>query len=452
MEIEQSSLYPEIRSILAGGPNAVHFVWTAIVHVNQRGLDLPVMKVLSVDNIADFEQNYTDEITLTCVIPGGAFANQIYPFQNDLDITIIKSPVGEVGSAATSGQAVQVQRYQATLLDQGDPQIEGNQFGAMSQEELDLTNLLPIRFQLIDKSLEQIRMAGIGGIWRQTTMDDFLKGVMTKMSQDVQVDQNLKVKGVDMVPASNQNTMEHVIIPHGTRLVDVPNYVQEKCGGVYSAGLGCYMRNGYWYIYPCYDTTRMNTARATATVILLPPNKFTNIERTFKIAGGDGLVILATGQVKFRGDSTPQQLNHGNGVRFTDASKLMEGFSVTDKNVALAARGNINNEYLSTQRPNGLNNVQMGRNRITANPFTASTDLARRNGSVIAAVWENSDDSLIAPSTMVQVMWLEDDTVQTLQGVLSKMATYTEMNQPGMLSGRHITRTALSIFVQNPKY
>ena len=163
-------------------------------------------------------------------------------------------------------------------------------------------------------------------------------------------------------------------------------------------------------------------------------------------------MILATGQIKFRGDSTPQQLSHGNGVRFTDASKLLDEFSVTDKNVALAARGNINNEYLSTARPNGLNNVQLARNRITANPFTASTALARRNGSVIAAVWENSDSSLIKPNTMVRVMWLEDDTVQSLEGVLLKMATYTEMNQPGMLSSRHISRTALSIFVQNPKY
>jgi hypothetical protein len=452
MEIEQSSLYPEVQSILASGPRAVHFVWSAIVHVNQRGLNLPVLKVLSVDAVADFEQNYTDEITLTCAVLGGAFANQIYPFQNDLDITLIKSPVGEVGSAPDASQAIQVRRYQATLIDQGNPQVEGNVFGSMGQEELDLTNLLPVKFQLIDKSLEQIRMASVGGIWRQTTMEDFLKGLMTKTSQDVQVDQNLKVKGVDMVPASNQKTMEHVIIPHGTRLVDVPNYVQEKCGGVYSAGLGCYLRDGYWYIYPCYDTQRMQTAKATATIILLPPSKFTNIERTFKTAGSDGLVILATGQIKFRGDSTPLQLSHGNGVRFTDASKLMEEFSVTDKNVALAARGNINNEYLSTERPNGLNNVQLARNRITANPFTAATELARRNGSVIAAVWENSDDSLIAPNTMVQVMWLEDDTVQTLQGVLLKMATYTEMNQPGMLSSRHVTRTALSIFVQNPKY
>jgi len=66
-------------------------------------------------------------------------------------------------------------------------------------------------------------------------------------------------------------------------------------------------------------------------------------------------------------------------------------------------------------------------------------------------VWENSNDTLIAPSTMVTVFWLEDDTVQTLQGVMLKMHTYTEMNEPGLLSAKHVSRTALSIFVQNPK-
>jgi hypothetical protein len=39
----------------------------------------------------------------------------------------------------------------------------------------------------------------------------------------------------------------------------------------------------------------MNTATSSATVIILPPNKFTNIERTYQLSTTNGLVILATG-------------------------------------------------------------------------------------------------------------------------------------------------------------
>lgn len=450
MEIEQSSLYPQIQAIWQN-PKPVSFKWSAIVHVNQRGLDVPALHVIQIDVTSDYESAYSDEITVELLLTGGVYANQIYPFQDDLDITLIKQPIGETSSAVIDSAQTLVMRYQATLIDEGNPQIEGNGRTVMSQRVLDLTTLSRVKFQLMDKSLFQIRMMTFGTVFRQNKVDDIIKTVLTQASQAVDLDDNLKVLGVNMVPPNNQKVIEQIPIPHaGLPVVDVPNFIQQSGGGVYSAGFSCYLKNRYWHVFPSYDTTRTTQAERHATVIIVPTNKYPGIERTYRLLSDTSMMILATGEVKFRGDSTVQQLALGNGVRFSDASKFMDQAVVAQGNIAVASRGNINNEFMAVARPNGYNHVTLAPQSITANPFEQSSRLARRNGSVISVVWQNSNDALIKPGMMFTLYWLENDTIRQLEGVLLKSFTFVRMASPGITNDRHISETQLSIFVQNP--
>lgn len=206
------------------------------------------------------------------------------------------------------------------------PLLLGQSVNAAHQDALDLNNFLEVQFQLLDKSLEQLRMLSIGGIWRGCTVGDFLRTTLTRYARAAVVDETLKVVGVDMVPPSNQAIRDHVIIPHGTKLMEVPDYVQQQCGGIYSTGLGSYLRDRYWYLYPALDVARIDQAEDIATIIVVPPKRFPGVERTYRQDPGN-LVIIASGDVKFQTDSTAQQLNHGNGIRYADASKVMDGFA-----------------------------------------------------------------------------------------------------------------------------
>ncbi|MFL9998857.1 hypothetical protein [Paraburkholderia sediminicola] len=449
MEIEQSSLYPEILAVFNAGANPVHFSWSATIHVNQTGADISAMQVLSVDKRSDYEVGFTDYLIVTLGLLGGVYANQIYPFHDDLDITLTQYPLAEQGGAADSTGTVNARRMQATLRDTGDPQLLGQSVNAAHQDALDLNNFLEVQFQLLDKSLEQLRMLSIGGIWRGCTVGDFLRTTLTRYARAAVVDETLKVIGVDMVPPSNQDVRDHVVIPHGTKLMDVPDYVQQQCGGIYSTGLGSYLRDRYWYLYPALDVARIDQAEDIATIIVVPPKRFAGIERTYRQDPGN-LVIIASGDVKFQTDATARQLNQGNGVRYADASRIMDGFVTPLNGRAIASRGNLNSEYITVQRPNGLNNVQMSPTRVTANPYVQASALARRNGSVISVLWENSNDELLKPSMMLNILYLLNDQVQVLRGVLLKTQTSVAMAGTGLVGGRHISSTGLSCFVANP--
>lgn len=447
MELEQSSLYREIQAIVTAPSKPVHYTWIADIHVMATGESYRALKVLSKDEVGDYENAYADQIIVTLALPGGTYAKRIYPNQSNLDITMYRIPVSEVSEAADLDRSTQTERYTATLIDAGNPQLEANGGNTPTEEALNLTNIFTISFQLVNKSLEQIRMLSVGGNYRYTTVEEVIKGVLTRESQRVVVEGIRAPQGVDMVEASNQERRDHIILPQGTKLTAVPQYVHDKCGGVYSTGMGYYLQGDYWYVYPCYDTTRFSKAPRTLTIINVPKNKFPNIERTYR-QDGKNTVILATGDVRFRDDTDQQQLNEGNGIRFADATKFMDGLSETKNNRTVMSRGANASEFISTARPNGNNNVQMSKNAITANPFVEYSKMSRRSGSFLSLEWEHSNPSLILPGQMVSLMYLIEDEIKILYGVVLKVHHFTQLLGEGLTSSRYKNTSALSVFVK----
>lgn len=448
MELEQSSLYREVQSVLQSPSKPIHYAYTAVVHANE--LSLVPLKLISLDIVQNFEMNYGDELMVKLLIPGGMYAKKIYPFQANLEITLTRTPLLESSDVNDPDGALQSERYFAQLIDRGSPIIEGNGPNAMDETALDLTNQFELEFQLINKAVELMRVITVGGNFRQTTTEDAVKAILTREIDKLKIEAERRPKGVDMVPASNTKKREHIVIPQATQLVAIPAYIHKHCGGIYSAGLGYYFHGDYWYLYPCYDTKRFTSASRTLTVINVPKNKFPNIERTYKKDNGS-LTILATGEAIIRDDSDKQQLNLGNGVRFADANKFMDGFVNTKENKTVAARGKNNSEFTSVKRENGINNVQLSQRAINANPYVEYSALARRQGGVFSLVWENSNPSLIFPGMMSKIMYLDGDEIKEIFGVVLVAHHYVHMRGRAITDTRHVTHTALSIFINQPR-
>jgi hypothetical protein len=229
--------------------------------------------------------------------------------------------------------------------------------------------------------------------------------------------------------------------------VEVPHHVHYHCGGLYSAGLGYYLQDDHWYVFPVYDNTRFNDGDPTLTIINVPPNRLPGIERTYR-KDGDNLVVLATGDAKFRDLSNLAQLNAGNGVRFADASKMMQDFVTVKGNKAQAARAKNNTEIVGDKRPNNVNYVTTALRGINANPYVEYSALTARQGSGINLVWENADHTLIHPGMPARVMYLDGDEVKELYGVLQGAHLYASMREVGVTSERFVNHMTLSVFVK----
>jgi hypothetical protein len=447
MEFEQSGLQLEVNAIMNQGAKPVQFQVNCHIIVNTTNTTITPLKVLNIDIERNYLDGYSDNIMLEVSLPSGLYSKQIYPYKNNIDVALVLTPMMETGDTVDTTDAPQSETYTATLLDTGSPAMEQNGFNAPSQYNMDLTGQTTVHFQLVNKALDQMRMMDVGQVFRGATVDNAIKTLLTNASQTTTVNGQRTVQGVTMQKSANTQARTHIVIPHGVKLVDAAKYIQKYAGGVYNGGMGCYLQGNQWHVYSAMDTTRFNTSQNTLTIINLPKNKYTNVERTYRVAGGQ-LVVLATGNVKFRDPSNAKQQNLGNGLRFSDATKFMGNFVQLGDNKALASRGANNNEFIGLQRPSGNNNVHRSDNPINANSLEEYSKLSRAMGSVIQMEWQHSNPLLITPGLPTQVMYLDEDSIQTINGVVVGAHHFMQMIGTNFSAAKYATSTVLSIFVQ----
>lgn len=447
MEFEQSALMFEVSAILNQGPKPVQYQINAQVRVADTHTVWTPLKVMNIDLRRNYMDAYAEELIVEMVFSAGTYAAEIYPYKNNLEVTLVKQPMSETGDQIDASQKPQSEAYTATILDTGNPMVEQSGFNAATKYNMDLTSQVTVHFQLVDKALDQMRMIDVGQVFRGASVDDAIKTILTLASSTTTVNGQRTVQGVTMQKSANPHARQHVVIPHGVKLVDAAKYIQKHAGGVYNAGMGCFLQGNQWHVYSALDTSKFNTSQNTLTVVNLPQNKYTNVERTYRQAGGQ-LVVLATGNVKFRDPSNQHQLNLGNGIRFSDANKFMGAFTVNGDNKALASRGDNNNEFIGLQRPDGNNNVHRSSNPINANSLEEYSKLARAMGSVIQMEWQHSSPELITPGLPTQIHYLGQDGIQTITGVVVGAHHYTHLVGKGFSTARYATTSVLAIFVQ----
>jgi hypothetical protein len=449
MEIENSPMWSEVLAVIQNPNTSSHYIYTATLHANN--VDYPVYRVLEINTRRDYETAHADETIIKVMIPKGTFYARIYPYMDTLEMTVYRAPLGEV-SGATSGTTVETERYVATIANKdsgGNPLLQQNGNTMPTEKTLNLTEIQTMEFQLVNKAIAQMRMTQAGQILRGVTTDTACRAILTQTSQNAVTNSPRVIAGVSMVKGHNQTVRDHIVIPQGISALDIPQYIHERCGGVYTSGFGYYLQGTSWYMYPSYDPTRTNAGGRTLTILNIPELKLPSIERSFRQAGNN-VVILGNGQTRFSDQSNAAQLNHGNGVRFTDAGNFIDKIVTAKGNKASMIRNVLNTEVVNVKRANGYQNAKRSANPINANPYQEYSQLARRNGSVMALAWQNSDPALITPGMPVTIQYLNGESVSTLTGVVLKCEHHTRASDPGADNSRHITDTGLSIFTARP--
>lgn len=444
MGIENTSLWAEVEKILQGGELPVHHYYTCEIKVNGR--IVPILKVVSAEIERDYVSNYCDVVMLEIAVGSGTYAHDIYPFKDNLEINLFRDPLFETAVGENFDQPRQVKNYRGTLIDTGNRVIEANNDGATSRDVGDLQGIEMVRIQLVDPVIEQLRMMSAGGLFPKTSAATCLKTILGSYSRLVDVPRENAVKGVDLINGFSNEIREHINIPTSTPLMEVPDFLQNRAGGVYPTGLGFYLSDLIWHVYPLYDNTRFNTTPATLTIVNVPAARLPASERTYRKTKNQ-ITILANGEIKYRDDSESQQLNSGNGVRFTDSRNIVEGFMETKGNRAVAKRGKNMSEFVTEQRSTGLNNVRTGRARITSNAYVELSAMARKAGAIMQVTWNYSDGELLYPGMPVRLLYLEHENVETLYGTLLGAHDLTSLEGQGITSSRHRTNTVLTLFV-----
>ncbi|BAW19205.1 putative virion structural protein [Ralstonia phage RP31] len=446
MDLMQTPLGDEVMRVVNANQGHANFYIDATIHTKFG--DVGVIRVLNYDVMREYTLQYNDELSITCVVPAGQYAYRVAPSRNELEITLSGSPIAQHGLEEVNAQNFGVQRFRAVLKEATDPAMEANARELLSEFTMDTQNFEIIEFQLFSKAMEQFSMRGAGGLYRKTKVGDLIRAILLQQSAAVDVDDDYKPQGVDMVEPKDEQVRDHIVLPHGVMAYDAPGYIHKHCGGVYSAGLAYYYQDDYWYVFPPFDYKRFEEASRQLVILVVPENKMPAVDNTY-IVEGSVTTIIATGGLHLDDNSDLKKRTTGNGIRFADASKFFESGVETKGNKALMSRGKLNNEFLSSPQKSEFNNVQMAPDRISANTMYQASLLAAKEGVHLQLGWQNADPSLIKPGMQTKIFYFKEGTVRQVYGIVIGAQSATGYEGTGLVTGRYNRNMGLHIFCAN---
>lgn len=443
MAIENTLLYNEVLAIQAQ-TDFTYYNWTCNIIVGDKTIS--PFKLINVDMMRDYNHDYSDSIGIEVLLPMGVLHKDIMPFRTNIIVELIKTPVTPVSNGPDKDKVSETQKYRGTLKDYSSPNMKGATPNNVDWDAADLAGLLNVKMQLSDLAIEQIRLRSVGGVFKNCNPAKLLRLLLDKESKKISIPAEMAIKGVDLVEPSNAAVYNHIVIPDGISLVDLPVWMQVNGNGIYSSGMGYYLQKGMWYIYPEFDTTRFTKEPKTITILNIPPNKMPNVEKTYRITANQ-LIVISTGDLRHYDASEGPIMNEGNGVRFTNANNVVDGFGNFDNGKFTVSRTKNNSEFIGINRDSGINRAMVSDRRITSNPFNEYSKIAARNCEYVQCVWENSNESLIYPGMPAKIVYENNGNVEERMGKISYAQHFVSSQGQTMIENRQLTSSVLTIII-----
>jgi hypothetical protein len=447
MEFSQSTLMAEYDLIRRDGQESYYSFDCTFVTEKE---EIPAMMVVSTDTIRDYRNAATDEVLIKVVLPWGQYLNRVLPFKENLKMTVTRSRVGNQGER--TADAIVVQTFNVYLPTEGETSTMADSPETATEYSADLSGMKTVTVQLQEEAFSLTRSELVGGVFRDSTPFDVLIALLDQSIKGMELEVEQSILGINSIPPNNLNKRGTTIIPHGTPLVSVADKLQAEFGGIYTAGVGCYLQKGFWHVWPPYNFNRYDEAEYTALFILAPSQQYRGVERTWRIVDKH-LTVFVTGGVQRMDPSEILLLNEGNGTRFANTDAMMEGFFEVSGNKAVAKRTNNANEYEAVSRK--ANNMSRVSGDIgTSNAFNEASKIAVRNGAFLTMNWENSNPDAISPGLQCEVGFLVDGNPEFVKAVVVHAHAYSAVSGTGMHQKIHQITTEVVVMVdrQNPAY
>lgn len=448
MAIEKTPLYFEIDRIINSDFYPAFKSYFARLKLEDRMIN--VIKIMSIDEHDDYELSYGSVVQMQIVVMLGDYSHYIYPNRDKLELELkIEGRNHKDLTALDTEGSVDVLMYNVALSSEARPYMsEDNSNETIAYEVQNLMDLVFLDIQLKPKLLDDIAKVRCGGQFLNSTTADVVRNAISLHCAEMEIDDDEKLLGVDIHHSASQDVQPTVVIEHGTNLYDLADIMQKRAGGVFPTGMAQFIKDKIWYVYPPYDTQGYDEAREKVVLISVPAKRFPFLDKTYITEGGI-TTVLCTGAKAVQSDKHQLQDTYGNGAIYSDARQMVSGFAKEKGNVVLAKRSENNAEFVSEESHDNKNNLRKIGEGITANPYLSTTRLARAQGHFYTLEWQNCDTDLLKPGLNIKIMYIDQDEVREINGVLLKCHKHTMLNGVGLAATGHRTNAALVVFVKS---
>lgn len=452
VNVFSSPLFQDMRDIATEPPGyKAYFLYGTTLHTKNEDIDESKrLFISSFKTYSDFVGAMTDYIEIDLYCSLGTYIYDIYPYADDLELTVKVWKQHRLGEETTGYVE---ERFKAVFLMEKNNSIPTAK-GA-PRDILDREPPVIITLQLLDRSAMALRakttQGAFNNVLSETNVDmtgsSLLKSILSTEASQIKITSDVAIDAVNIEEADNKTPMESIVIPTGTNVLDLANFIQEERGGIYSAGINTYVRRyckhinhsgaKTIFVYSLFDGEKYHDS-SSKLLFYIPTNIiFNDRAKTYSYEGG--VFRCITNPIKGL-DSTKGNIlrSDGDGFRVANARSFM-GFPIE-----VTPEGPIYNgaklmtEVVDKPQHDGLHNAPY--KGISGNYFSEASQVLARKGEYVKLVIDNLDMDYIYPGAPCLISYDSGNgLIQELYGVLHKAGFRLDYAAPDM-SAEHTRR------------
>lgn len=351
-----------------------------------------VNKVVDVVYKYDYTSGYACEIMATIVMG-----------VNDY-LTVLQTDEGNVQAKIYEdlGDEVLIFDYNVIIDRNNNPQITTN-YDKENDDRYNSTALREVTIQLIDRNILLLRDELCGGTFRNASVTDVLNHFFNLSINRVKQQNVVDDIRYHMHPADNDKVYPQIIVPHGTKLFELPKYLQENYG-VYDYDISYFYQGVTMYIYPMYNTQLFEETSDKIIMYCVPSTLIGTPERTFRYEGETAYIVNSQGLDNY--DMVNMgELNLGNGLLKPNATSIFDMAKPKEDDPSKFVTNRQANtiEYATSDRPDGALRKNVS-NEFTSNEQRYFSENNIKYGKVYEAVWELSANRFVRPGMPIKVI------------------------------------------------
>lgn len=424
--IHKSLINIDINKIIAT-PNHMDNKITYELMLHTPDYNIQIMLIKFVEKTRDYNGSLGDDIRVCFVMRASDYKYKIFKNKELLEASLTKK----------TNKHTFVRRYKAFIVSDSGDYIQEALY-KLDDHSLDANATIELELQLVDLELYAFSVVDTVGVYKNTTIKDVIYSDIISNLNSVSFGSGSLVEKVSLalIEPDNTNTYGQILIPTGTKSINLPSYLQsDNSYGVYNGGLGTYYqrynysksdtKNGYLFVYPLFDVKRFDKEKYKA-MFFIPHLPMQGLDRTFSI-DGDILKIIPRYDKTTMNFADNPLTSIGDGIAYSDNDNISRSFRNIENGKTVRGTNTTDMKvHTMKERKDGRHNI----NYIgpTNNPYKARSELLKNTLSFIQFKWEKCDIDLIYPGMPCCVIYENHkEEIVKLKGVIQSTAElYTE--------------------------
>lgn len=432
LTLSKSSLFQDIEDITKQPKNNYSSTLEAELKIHTVDKDLDYKDGVAVAELKiyrDYVNNVSDymELKVSCLL--GTYVYDIYPYLDNMEVSLYLIRQEQVNNKPV----IVKERFKAVYLLDKNSEIPTTT--NVSKDDLNQNVPMVLTLQLIDRSAEALRIKTVQGSFdkrinpknKDMSPTSFIKSLVSEHSNKVLIENKPSIDRVNVEPSDNKEQLKAITIPSGTRLVELPDFLQVKSSGVYNSGIGNYIQRfapsktetlkGY-FVYSLYNPKKYNPSEHKIIFYSPPTSNYAITDVTYKYED-KVLRVVAHSNPGINDTKESLIMSTGGGYRTANANSFTKKPVIMTEQGPKFSKQGLVTEVVYKDRADGIN-FAPGKG-ISSNHFAMSSDILRKAGKTIPLRVTNVDPDFIYPGAACKVVYEgKTKSVDELYGVIHR--------------------------------